>query len=544
MDQGGVRMIGLRGRPRTAPRLGDTPTDALGVNGARLLGRSTPTPATVIVVGRDSVRRLRCRSAAVPISSSSSSGTQKMQPPPSSLPAVLLSPAQLKTIKEAAQQVSAETRLKKIEAAQEATRKALQEKEERRRHHEMLEARHRRRRQQEELKSLETWPLGGHRQEKDTKMEAERREREELEREEEVKELRKMVLAAKCHAIREAQILEKQHIRHLEKEEEERQAAMMEETRVRGLKEQEERERARQEANMLAALALTRQIQQGEVVKQQMFREKKKEADSVARETRKYIDEKEAEKRKKKEKVMKEKQEARRVREESEVRKAELLKTEKLRDVKMMAEVKVQQQEQQARQDEAAAIKRAQDDLQLLWLKDEECKLAEHRRREELKCLRELEKLEREWRKKELMEAQVKAEQEAVITRERRQQVEERQKARMAAAMKQKEELLRVTDHWMITEQRERSEHQKLKKAKEDYESRIRAQIEDQKARRAKEAEGLQQEKEEAALQLKLRQAALTRLKIDTMQELRKMALPEQLVQDLEKKLHLRKKRK
>ncbi|KAG7177947.1 Cilia- and flagella-associated protein 45-like [Homarus americanus] len=514
MDQGGVRMIGLsgRGRPRTAPRLGDTPADPFGVAGVKLLERKNqPTPETVVVVARDSVRHLRCRSA--------------IEPQPS---AVLLSSNQLQAIRRAAQQ------------AKEAARRTLEEKEERRRQHEKIEARHRRRRQLDEIKCLEEWPPGDH-QAKETLEEDDRRGREELEREEEVKDLRKMVLAAKCHAIREAQILEKQHIRKLEKEEEERQAIMMEEARVKGLKEEKEREKAKQEVNQLAAVALAKQIQQSELLRYQQFRDKKKEANNVAKEAEKYNTEKELEKRKKKEKMMKEKKEARRVKEEAEVKKEELLKTEKLRDVQMMKEMKAQEAVKEARQEEEAAARRAKEDLQRLWLNDQERKLEERRKRDELKRLRELEKLEREWRTKELTEARAKAQREAEVTKERRQQVEDRQKARMAVAMKQKEELLRVTDHWMITEERERSEHQHAKKAKEDYESRIRGQIKEQEARRAKEADRLRQEKEEAALQIKLRQAALTRLKLDTMQELRKMALPEQLVLDLEKKLNLKK---
>lgn len=39
---------------------------------------------------------------------------------------------------------------------------------------------------------------------------------ENLEAEEEVKAMRKLILAAKCHAIREAQILEKSHIRQVQ----------------------------------------------------------------------------------------------------------------------------------------------------------------------------------------------------------------------------------------------------------------------------------------------------------------------------------------
>lgn len=46
--------------------------------------------------------------------------------------------------------------------------------------------------------------------------EAELIQRYNLEGEEEVKAMRKLVLAAKCHAIREAQILEKRHIRYVQ----------------------------------------------------------------------------------------------------------------------------------------------------------------------------------------------------------------------------------------------------------------------------------------------------------------------------------------
>lgn len=57
--------------------------------------------------------------------------------------------------------------------------------------------------------------------------------------------------------------------------------------------------------------------------------------------------------------------------------------------------------------------------------------------------------------------------------------------------------------------------------SKIDYEYRIRAQIEDQEARRAKEAEKLRHEKEEEKLRMKMKQASLTKLKLDTMKELR-----------------------
>lgn len=54
-----------------------------------------------------------------------------------------------------------------------------------------------------------------------------------------------------------------------------------------------------------------------------------------------------------------------------------------------------------------------------------------------------------------MQEAKVKAHRNAQISRERYQQVEDRRKARMAEAVKRKEEMLKVTDHWMITKERE-----------------------------------------------------------------------------------------
>ncbi|XP_042874409.1 cilia- and flagella-associated protein 45-like [Penaeus japonicus] len=525
MEQGGVRMIGLAGerrRPYTAPRLGQTPRDPPGIEGATILQRKKgPPPEKVMVVSRDSVRQVRCRSAAA------------------TPPAILLSAAQLQAIKEAATMVSAETRARQVQAAKEARQAALKEQEERRQRHLLLEERHRKRLRQKDESSLDAWPPGT--KKKDVLEEEDSRALQELEREEEVKELRRMVLAAKCHAIREAQILEKQHIKKLEADEEERQTVMMEEERQRGLAEEARRERARQEVNMLAAQALAQQIHLQEEIKVQHFRDKRKEAQIAVRENEKYRSEKKEAERKRLAKKQREGVEAQKVRQAAEVRKEQLLKRNKLYDVKVVAEAVEQDRIQQLRKEQEVQLKKAKDDLQLLWLKDEERKLQEKKRREELRQVREQEKMEREWRQKELEAARSKADREAQVTKERRQQVEERQRTRMQVALKQKKELLKVTDHWMITAERERAEIEKARKAKEDYESRIREQIKYQEAVRAKEADQLKREKEEEALRIKQKEAALVRLKFDTMQELRNMALPEQLIQDLEKKLHISK---
>ncbi|XP_037798793.1 uncharacterized protein LOC119593836, partial [Penaeus monodon] len=146
MEQGGVRMIGLacgRRRPYTAPRLGQTPRDPPGIEGATILQRKRGAPPEkMMVVARDSVRQVRCRSAAA------------------TPPAILLTAAQLQAIKEAATMVSAESRARQVQATKEATAAALKEQEERRQRHLLLEERHRKRQREEDASALEAWPPG------------------------------------------------------------------------------------------------------------------------------------------------------------------------------------------------------------------------------------------------------------------------------------------------------------------------------------------------------------------------------------------------
>lgn len=74
--------------------------------------------------------------------------------------------------------------------------------------------------------------------------------------------------------------------------------------------------------------------------------------------------------------------------------------------------------------------------------------------------------LEREWRQKALLEAAEKAKREALVSEERRRQVEARAEARLAAALAHKEELLKNPEHSIIPEQRLKEEHYNTIKVK------------------------------------------------------------------------------
>lgn len=75
-----------------------------------------------------------------------------------------------------------------------------------------------------------------------------------------------MILNAKCHAIRDAQILEKGQIAGEMMDEEKRLDMMMEADRQRALQVQEEIEKKRRDERLLGAMKIMEQIQENEQV--------------------------------------------------------------------------------------------------------------------------------------------------------------------------------------------------------------------------------------------------------------------------------------
>ena len=75
-----------------------------------------------------------------------------------------------------------------------------------------------------------------------------------------------LILNAKCHAIRDAQILEKEQIKKEMTEEEKRLDEMMEVDRINSIKIESEIEKARKEQRLLGAMKIMEQIQENEQV--------------------------------------------------------------------------------------------------------------------------------------------------------------------------------------------------------------------------------------------------------------------------------------
>jgi len=91
-----------------------------------------------------------------------------------------------------------------------------------------------------------------------------RSQQKRLEENDEIKHLNELILEAKCHAIRDAQIAEKKQLQQQTQVEENRLDAMMEIDRVQGMQQQEEIVRKRKEQRQQGAIQIMNQIQANE----------------------------------------------------------------------------------------------------------------------------------------------------------------------------------------------------------------------------------------------------------------------------------------
>ena len=81
------------------------------------------------------------------------------------------------------------------------------------------------------------------------------------EEEDEIKKLNELILNAKCHAIRDAQLIEKVEIKKEQLEEEKRLDEMMENDRLKALQEYDLRENRKKEERLKGAKILKNQIE-------------------------------------------------------------------------------------------------------------------------------------------------------------------------------------------------------------------------------------------------------------------------------------------
>ncbi|XP_050431106.1 cilia- and flagella-associated protein 45-like [Adelges cooleyi] len=359
--------------------------------------------------------------------------------------------------------------------------------------------------------------------------------------EDEIKCCNSLILGTKCHAIRNAQIAEKQLIQREMKEEERRMEKIMEQERILAAKEYEKAAEMDQLKKKLQAMEIEKQIKENEIAREM-------ENARIAEEARVRT---EAAIEAQREEVKDYKS---RMERQAALRKEFLQLNAQLRDMKKIEQemntiemLQIQEYTRKKNEREAAF---EEETRQQKLLKDKTlAKIqASHQAsqdmqaaKDELNALRIRDAVEREWRHKERTAALKRAKDEEELKKARHKQIEDQRKNYAFEIQREKEEFEKVVKLNVEDIEKTKELENKHKQKIEQHRKNLLKQIHD------REQEKIQERKKLFEEGIKLKQEELNRQK--TLQETMKNKIdnlkahnvPEKYVQGIERQLKLNK---
>jgi len=359
------------------------------------------------------------------------------------------------------------------------------------------------------------------------------------EQEDEIKYLNELILNAKCHAIRDAQIVEKKHIRGEMTDEEKRLDQMMEEDRLKSIVMQQEIENQRREERYLGAMKVMEQIQENE--QNRLLELERKDQEN--RLQQKYLDklcEEEADR------LNKRKQEQERLREELNQCNDEIIeRREVAKQQEKLLEQKVLEYQQQKAEREAA-FEAEQERIRIEKEKEvaklraqQERARDEQAERDALRAKRAQEQAERDWRKKEAEESRKKAETESMLKVARTQQMEQKEHFLAVQAQRERADFERVLIAQQELVEKEKREEVEKVSQRRVYADDVRDQIKQKEGQRIVDRQAFFEEGVKLDEEAKLRRAKLNEVKRKKLEELRSTGIDIRYVQEVARKANV-----
>lgn len=358
------------------------------------------------------------------------------------------------------------------------------------------------------------------------------------EQEDEIKKLNELILNAKCHVIRDAQILEKGIIVKEYAQEEKRLDEMMEVDRMNALRIEEEIERKRKEERLIGAMKIMEQIEENEQDRLLDLERK----DQENRTMKKYLDqlcEEEAEK------LKLHRKEQERLREELNKCNTDIAQRKELtKEQERLLEAKVVEFQKEKAEREAAFEKeqqriRVEKEKEIARLRAlQERARDEQAERDGLRAKRAQEQNEREWRKKEAEEARRKTEMEAMLIEARTQQMKQKEHFLAVQAQRERADFERVLRAQQELIEKQKREEDEIVNKRTEFNKGIRSQIREKEQVRIAERskffeEGIKLDEEARQRKLKLEEVKQRKL-----QELRDAGIHEKYLAQIERKIN------
>lgn len=357
------------------------------------------------------------------------------------------------------------------------------------------------------------------------------------EQEEEVKQVNRMILDAKCKAVREAQIQEKQLMARALREDDERLAKMVNERAKEALNADDERERLEIEKRAKYAQEIRQQLSERE---NKRFLEAQRVADE-AKHLRKASELLREEEERQRSFVQLRKvrfrEELQRIRDMSNVFKTMLSEQERLADLRVAAYMREKQEKERQLKDMQKAMKKQFERRQQRIFTIATEAQQTRQTNEELKYLKERNRVEREYRQREKQMAMAKREAERDLLQSRALQAQE-MKQRLAQEIAQAEEdfnklLTRMRDE---EEKQKRLDHEREQRT-QAYRRDLKQQMTDRKEERRRLTDIEHERMQKWMDQERQRDANIMQVISSKIASMRDNCLPEKYLQDVEKQL-------
>ncbi|XP_074652941.1 cilia- and flagella-associated protein 45-like isoform X2 [Tubulanus polymorphus] len=367
----------------------------------------------------------------------------------------------------------------------------------------------------------------------------ERANEQRQEQEDEIKYLNELILNAKCHAIRDAQVLEKKTIEDEMEDEEKRLDMMMEVDRVNSIKIQEEIAKSRKEDCLLGAEKLLKQIHENEQQSLYELEHKDMENRMIQKMIQRYIEED-------LEKLEQKKHEQAHHRDELNKANADMLDRKKLiKEQEKLAEAKVIEYMKQKAEREAAyeaeqeriRVEKEKETARLRAL--QERARDEQAERDELRAKRATEQAEREWRRKNTEEERKKHETEEQLKIARAEQMEKKEHFLAVQAKRDRAEFERVLGaqkELVEKEKREKDEHARRRRV---HASDVRMQIKEKEQQKIAIRNAFFEEGVQIDAEARARRTKLDEIKKKKLEELKKCGIADHFLQQIAAKVNL-----
>ncbi|XP_066465175.1 cilia- and flagella-associated protein 45 [Eleutherodactylus coqui] len=348
-----------------------------------------------------------------------------------------------------------------------------------------------------------------------------------MEKEDEIKKLNEIILNAKCHAIRDAQILERSLVSKELAQEEKRLDQMMEVERKKAIKRQEEIEERRKQEKIRGKLHIIKQMEDNE--QSRILEEEQR--DQEAQKMLQFLEELQMEDYKDMERKKQEQlgiqEEIKRVNVENERKKRERKDQERLADLrvleytkqKLAREAEFEAEQEKTKKEKEKEVAR----LRALQERDQD-----HRAEQDaLRAKRSQEAMERAWRQKEKEESLKQEEMSSMLKKTRLEQVAQKEHFLAVQAQRERAEFDRVLRVQRELMEKERKEQEDKAKDLVKHAGELRRQVRENEQKQVLERFTHFEEGKKLDEEARQRRVRLDELKQKKLEELRMAGLPD-----------------